>query len=1681
MNIGFLSKRVRGHAVVVYLLVTAMILSFMPATPALAAGGATFTVDVNPLPVMGPQDLNIHVSSDLTITGTPMVLLTPPGEDTQAIGLNSIDPNNWNGMLFHVDSFTADGTYTVEVSNPGDNTTTTAFSINLGGNGSTIDGTVLDLTGTSTAGCRVQLFTQDPKFNKGPSAGSRFTDSISNYYYFHNLPHGTYWLVAYPPDDATDTASSDVATVTVDGTNTVAAPGLQLRTPSLRGRVVDPNGAPVSGGVRVSARTQDWSQEVEAFTNSQGYFALPPVPQPDNYIVTAFANPGTLVDSAPQVFALDPAGTVTLSEAQALKLQNAVITGSVLNPESQTATNGVDIMIHNNNWSFQEHARTDNSGVYHFGLIPAGDYTLEAQPGPDSSYSQATPVTVHITGGVQTLSAIKLTNPLVSGTVTNPDSTTAQGVFVQVHDNTWTHCVGSPTDSSGKYKIGGLPDGNYIIEAMPGPGSSYSKSISHDITITAGTTQTVDLQLTTPLIVGKVVGPDGITPVSNANVSLHTANWDESYFTQPTGPDGSFSFGGVATGTYILDVQRPWDRPNLISPGLINVFVPPSEDTYTVSGDCTTETVSGVSIVKVEFTKAVKNIIGTVTKNATAVANANVVAFQQQGSGFTWGLTDSNGKYKLGVSGGQWMVSVEPNHDSTSSVDWAYTGQPKPVTFNTDTSSPETQTVDFSVVTANALVTGTLLDPSNHPVTQARVEVRNSTGQGNGANPNPAGNFSINVPAGSYQVMVFLPPDSPYGPPQVQKIAASDSTTTALGDLILTTKSSQITGHVTTGGQGVSNVRVTAWQEQGGFTETTSSADGSYTLNVSAGSWEVNVEPSSDASYVYSGPPTRVTVVDHGQGSANFAVTYADSTIQGRVVDGSGNIISDLYGFAVAMNNSGGYGGPLNAGRFEIKVPSGTYSVSGGLPPGAPYMLNSVNLSVSGGTKSVTLTVQPNDRTISGKLIDETSTTITDTNTDLFVEVFAVNGNGSFQHTVAEYDNVAHEWKYTLNVSDGTWRIGYFVNGGSGYIGRPPMDADSAISVSGTNVTRDITLYKASAVITGQVKMPDGSGVPYAFVGAGEPESVNSNGRNAMFVPGTTDKDGNYTLTVPAGTYEVHAGISPEKMRTGNLTQPAPVQVTVTNDTTTTDVNLQFGSADATITGTVKLGGVGKPALVWTWSDSGGYSEVNATDTGTFSLSVKGNDTWHVGASYESDSGFSVAPEQAVSLNASGTANITLDLASVVQTVQGVSVTFPANQMKVIDLSDGTKIQIPAGALAVNGNVTVVAKPKAGMRKQKDAQPVGLGYELTVMDDSGQVITDFNAGVTITFPYNPNSLPSGVTESDLVPAYWDDQSGSWQKVDSAVVDTVNHTITVTVTHFSLWGNIAKATVTAADIPGGSGPGGGSQEAKGPAAPLGFTATYENSQTTLTWSANTEADMAGYNLYRGLTSDVSKATKIASPTKGTTSYTDTSIATQTTYYYWLSAYNTGGTEGAKTGPVVAGPDMKVSFKDVLSSHWALSYISKLVEKGIIKGYQDGSFRPEATVTRAEFAKMICLAMGWQLENPATSSFSDVPQDSWAYQYIETAKAKGILGGYENGTFAPGKKITRAEIAKILAKALNLAPGTSSMKDVSSNWAKDYIGSCVKAGIVSGYAGGDFRPNNSATRAEAAKMISAVLKD
>jgi hypothetical protein len=1649
----------------------------------------TLTVTANPTNVTQAQDVTITVESTTAITGQPLVIVERPNDTTISLEASQETTTTWTAVYPFESSTTPNGTYYVSVGatiNGQETTATESFNVSMG----VIEGTVYDGTAETTSAledCEVQLYNQA---SKSPPISFAFTGGYGNKYRFTGLGPGNYWVQA-PRCDALPTKAASARTLVVVSEGTTSTANLALRNPSLTGTVVDPNGNPVYD-VHVVAHTNDWSESVEDFTDSNGHFVLAPVTSGTYGVVAEPDRDSGYANSETKPISLGP---VSQTMSEPLVLRQIKITGRVLPPSGSTGIADVGVIIHNNNWTYQEDSFTDDSGYFYFGAIAPGTYRIEAFPGPESQYCQAPPTEITITGETQTIEPIRLSLPSINGTVSLPDesATPAGGAFVEVHNSNWSICVGTGVNpETGEYQIGGLPNGTYKIKANPSqsisdPSSQYSSSLEQTVTVSSDGVQTIDMTLTAPAIIGKVVDSEGVA-VRNANVTLHTPDWSTMYPSPPTANNGRFALGGIPAGTYQLEINPPWERPDLIRPNALTLVVS-AESTYTVtSGDYTTTTVGGLPAIQIAFDKASKTIQGTVTTAGSApVVGARVFAFKEQGCGFANAVTDGSGNYSLGVSGGKWRVSVEPDRESTAAVDWAYTGQPKPVSFD-ETATEETETINFEVVSASAIVTGRILAPDETTtVQQAHVELRNMNGQGNGAQPDENGEFSINVPAGTYQLMTFLPPESPYGSAQPMSITTNATGTVDVGDIILQSKNCQIKGVVRgPSGAGVSDVVVNANQPKGGYTRTTTGDDGTFTLNVSAGTWEVMVEPSEEASYVYSGPPIRATVgANEIKAGVTFSVTYADSTIQGRVVDGNGDTITDLYGFACASNNNGGFGGPLEAGRFELSVPAGTYNISGGFPPGTPYSLSAIEDTTvaTGETKVVELTVTENDKTISGVLLDSEGDTITANN--LFVEVFAMSNAGSFQHAVAEQDPVTHAWEYSLAVTDGTWKIGYFVDKSSGYLGRPPIDEDSAVTVNGDEAY-NITLYSASATITGRVTDPQGDGLPYVFVFAQEPKTGDTSGRSRFFTDTMTDENGYYTLGVPEGTYEVGSGMPPSEMKNNSYVYPELTNVTVADSETET-VNIAYGSADSHIVGTITLEDTGVAGLVWAWSENGRYAETDANGDGTYSIPVKGSEVWHVGARYEDEDGFYATDETEVNVSASSTETVNIELTAedTATLPDAVSTTFPANEMKIIELSNGAEIQIPAGALATSGNVTVVAQPKLGLRKQKDAQPVGFGYELTALDSDGQEITDFISSVTIIFPYDPNDIPEGATADDLVPAYWDDNTGSWQKVDSAVVDTENHTISVQASHFSLWGNVAKATAVTSDDQqqDNDSPGGGGSAMPSMIAPSNLRAVAVPSSKSIqvTWSASSSTDLSGYYLYRSTLNDVSKATKVSTIAKGTTGYTDTAIVDGTTYYYWVSAYDSSSKESSKVGPVsaVAG-DVNISFADLQNSHWAKQYITTLVAKGIIAGYSDQTFRPSKTVTRAEYAKMICLAKGWKLVNPSTPSFNDVAKDDWSYEYVETAKANGAINGYKDGSFRPGKEITRAEIAKIMATAQGLSTGSGALTDIDGSWAETYINACVQAGIVGGYRDGTFRPSANATRAEAAKMIYMIVK-
>jgi methionine-rich copper-binding protein CopC len=279
----------------------------------------------------------------------------------------------------------------------------------------------------------------------------------------------------------------------------------------------------------------------------------------------------------------------------------------------------------------------------------------------------------------------------------------------------------------------------------------------------------------------------------------------------------------------------------------------------------------------------------------------------------------------------------------------------------------------------------------------------------------------------------------------------------------------------------------------------------------------------------------------------------------------------------------------------------------------------------------------------------------------------------------------------------------------------------------------------------------------------------------------------------------------------------------------------------------------------------------------------------------------------------------------------------------------------------------------------------------------------------------------------------------------------------------------------------------------PLTPKGLVVnSTSNNVIQLSWSTNTETDLAGYFVYRSIKGETTAASKLNSSAITATSYTDSATTVGKTYAYTVSAVDNTNHESSKssevqaalgvapTPPTTATPEPQPStpFKDVPADAWYLEFVTTLASSGVVSGYTDGSFRPANKVTRAEFAKMLCTVMDWETSGATKASFSDVSSDFWGFDFIETAKSKGALGGYEDGTFRPNKYITRAEITKMIAGTLKLTGGSSTLKDVDTSWANSYIKACVQAGIVGGYSDGTFKPGNNATRAEVSKMVASV---
>lgn len=172
----------------------------------------------------------------------------------------------------------------------------------------------------------------------------------------------------------------------------------------------------------------------------------------------------------------------------------------------------------------------------------------------------------------------------------------------------------------------------------------------------------------------------------------------------------------------------------------------------------------------------------------------------------------------------------------------------------------------------------------------------------------------------------------------------------------------------------------------------------------------------------------------------------------------------------------------------------------------------------------------------------------------------------------------------------------------------------------------------------------------------------------------------------------------------------------------------------------------------------------------------------------------------------------------------------------------------------------------------------------------------------------------------------------------------------------------------------------------------------------------------------------------------------------------------------------------TFTDLNKAAWAAPTIQKWTGFGLINGYGDGTFKPSASITRAEFVAIAYRA--FNLSSTQSYKFLDVKAGDWYYDAVSQTARLGYIKGYGDGNFKPNAPITRAEAAVVIANMYGLNADEVGAKifadyEAIPTWARGHVGASAIAKFIAGYPDGTFMAKNYITRAEAVSMLDRAV--
>ena len=247
-------------------------------------------------------------------------------------------------------------------------------------------------------------------------------------------------------------------------------------------------------------------------------------------------------------------------------------------------------------------------------------------------------------------------------------------------------------------------------------------------------------------------------------------------------------------------------------------------------------------------------------------------------------------------------------------------------------------------------------------------------------------------------------------------------------------------------------------------------------------------------------------------------------------------------------------------------------------------------------------------------------------------------------------------------------------------------------------------------------------------------------------------------------------------------------------------------------------------------------------------------------------------------------------------------------------------------------------------------------------------------------------------------------------------------------------------------------------------------TYDTTKYILDFATGKNSEVLPKSIHIWTGEDIAEGEegKEPTPVKGTT------ITFKNIYTY--KRHHSSGDSGNGGGKKEEKPTVEIKDDDALG-------LNNTDHFAYIVGYGNGEVRPQNSITRAEVAAIFFRLLEDDVRDAnytRQNKFTDVSNDAWYCSAVSTLSAMGIISGYPDATFRPNASITRAEFAAIATRFdVNGDKTPASFNDIADHWAKDEIAVAANNGWVNGYEDGSFRPQNKITRAETMSLVNRVL--